>query len=53
MDDDVHGNGISVVTTSKVGDQVFFRFVKEEQTGEDKIQDERKRRIISTRQVRM
>ena len=28
MDDDVHGNGISVVTTSKVGDQVFFRFVK-------------------------
>lgn len=26
MDDDVHGNGISVVKTSKVGDQVFFRF---------------------------
>ena len=33
MDDDVHGNGISVVTTSKVGDQVFFRFVKSERGG--------------------
>lgn len=27
MDDDVHGNGISVVKSSKVGDQVFFRFI--------------------------
>ena len=49
MDDDVHGNGISVVTTSKVGDQVFFRFVKSERRGNiEKVKNTSKSSLCSS-----